>query len=57
MRRRTTFDEPRCANARPAQAGLFASVCQLRHTQAGVASTALDVPVYPDFVVRGEVGR
>jgi hypothetical protein len=57
MRRRTTFDELRCAKARPAQAGLFASVCQLRHTLAGVTSTALDVPVYPAFVIRGEVGR
>jgi hypothetical protein len=32
-------------------------VCLLRHTQARLASTALDVPVYPAFVVRGEVGR
>jgi len=32
-------------------------VCQLRHTLAGVTSTALDVPVYPAFVIRGEVGR
>jgi hypothetical protein len=57
MRRRPAFDDLRCVETRPAHAGLFTRVCQLRYTQAGLTSTAFDVPVYPAFVVRGEVGR
>jgi hypothetical protein len=45
------------ATTRPAHAGPFTQVCQLRHTQAGGTSTALEVPVYPAFVDWGEVGR